>query len=264
MGSEQRSVDHSYLLRSYVFCALCQRRMFGKHSKGRSYYACQPKKDHHRDADWYADHPKAVWISERVLVEAVHDFFAQRIFGPQRRELLAAGTAGAPAQKPGAAEERQKLQVDVAKLERRKERLLDQLDSDDDGDPETTAEFRRGIRKRYDDLERQRRQLLAKIAAADAEAGERSGDAELLDLIPQLPVRLAKMPETAQREIYDAFQLQLHYRGPNRQLQLQVTISAGLAENMGRVMGRAIAAAGGDDQPISACPRQDSNLRPSA
>ncbi|MGW7007307.1 recombinase family protein [Streptomyces sp. NPDC054933] len=256
VGSEQRSLDRSYLLRSYVFCTLCQRRMFGKHSKSRSYYACQPKKDHHRDADWYAEHPKAVWISERVLVEAVHDFFAQRIFGPQRRELLAASIARRQADASGSADERQRLQDQVAKLDRRKERLLDQLDSeDDDGDPQTTAEFRRGIRRRYDDLERQRRALLAKIA--ETEAANQAGDEELLDAIPQLSIRLGKLPEAAQREIYNAFQLQLHYRGPDRQLQLQVTISAALAENMGRITKQAVAAAHGVDQPFSECPRQE-------
>ena len=269
VGSEQRSVDHSYLLRSYVFCSLCGRRMFGKHSKGRSYYACQPKKDHHRDADWYADHPKAVWISERALLQPVHEFFAQRIFGPDRSELLAADLTAPPTGDHTPAEERQKLHAQAAQLQRRKERLLDQLDSDDedeDTDSQTAAEFRRGIRRRYDDLEKQRRAILAKITEAETET--QTGSGELLELIPRLRVRLPDLPPEAQRQIYDAFQLQLHYRGADRRLQLQVTISAALAENIDRITGqiaeRIETDTQGSDQPFRACPRQDSNLRPSA
>lgn len=32
----------SYMLRSYVLCAICQRRMFGKTRHGHAYFACQP------------------------------------------------------------------------------------------------------------------------------------------------------------------------------------------------------------------------------
>lgn len=76
------SADRFYVLRSYLFCALCDHRMYGTDSRGRSYYACQPKKDQHQDANWYASHPKAVWISERIMLEAIH---APRPAGLTRR-----------------------------------------------------------------------------------------------------------------------------------------------------------------------------------
>ena len=191
------------------------------------------------------------------------------LFGPDRSELLAADLAAPPTGDHTPAEEQQKLHDQAAQLQRRKERLLDQLDSDDedeDTDPQTAAEFRRGIRRRYDDLEKQRRAILAKITETETET--QTGSGELLELIPRLRVRLPDLPPEAQRQIYDAFQLQLHYRGADRRLQLQVTISAALAENIDRITGqiaeRIETDTQGSDQPFRACPRQDSNLRPSA
>jgi len=74
--------QRSYPLRSYVRCKLCARRMFGKTSKDLPYYVCYRDEVHHRGADWFDDHPKALWVSEKILLSAVHWFFGERISVP--------------------------------------------------------------------------------------------------------------------------------------------------------------------------------------
>ncbi|MEX2972533.1 recombinase zinc beta ribbon domain-containing protein [Streptomyces sp. C184] len=237
------SADHFCVLRSYLFCALCDHRMYGKDSKGRSYYACQPKKDQHQDADWHASHPQAVWISERAMLEAIHTFFEDRIFGPRRRQLLeAAMTTTASAISPDRSADIDRLQNEVNSLARRKELLLDQLTSpdEDDGDPETSAEFRRGIRKRFDALEQRRRATLAQLETYRAEAApDDSGDRGLLEAIPQLGFRFAQLPDALKREIFDAFRLRVRYDGRDRGVQLQVTILAAIAPDLAQLGERA-------------------------
>ncbi|MEW2453244.1 recombinase family protein [Streptomyces albus] len=264
-----RSTAREYTLRSYVRCALCGRRMFGKYSKGRCYYACQPKKDHHADAAWYATHPKAIWISERVLLEAVHPFFEDRIFGPHRADLLAAQLSqpvperGAPVADIGA------LRREGERLARGQRRLMEQLAGEDDGDPETAAEFRKSIRKQFDRLERQRRDVAAKITEAETAATAASGadgaDASgLLDMLPHLNTRMADLPSNVQCALYDAFHLQIHYDHRDRGAEIRVTVAAPLLGEITGIAERAAATSPGVDQPFSARPRQDSNLRPSA
>ncbi|KPI04493.1 Recombinase [Actinobacteria bacterium OK074] len=267
--ADAASADRFYVLRSYLVCALCDHRMYGKDSKGRSYYACQPKKDQHQDSDWYASHPKAIWISERAMLEAIHTFFEDRVFGPERRQLLEAAlteTATA-ATGPDRSADIQRLQAEADSLARRKELLLDQLASPDgdDGDPETAAEFRRGIRKRFDAMEHERRAVLAQLETLRTETAPAGpGDLDLIEAIPQLSFRFAHLPDTLKREVFDAFRLRVRYDGRDRGVQLQATIMGAVAPELARIGERAGTAARAVDQPIGERPRQDSNLRPSA
>jgi hypothetical protein len=62
--------------------------MFGKTRKGYAYYTCQPQLDRVGDPSAYADHPRSVYVREDKLLECVQTFFNQRVFGPDRTELL--------------------------------------------------------------------------------------------------------------------------------------------------------------------------------
>ena len=84
----------AYLFRSFVVCALCGRRMFGKTRRGIPYYACQRTWTDHDPSG----HPKSLWVRQQPLLEGVSEFFAQRILGPDRRSLLAATIGGADQQ----------------------------------------------------------------------------------------------------------------------------------------------------------------------
>ncbi|MFC7839995.1 recombinase family protein [Streptomyces sp. NPDC057382] len=82
------ATKRSYVLRSYVYCDICDRRMFGKTRHQISYYACQPDPNEHRDQPWFPDHPKSLWIREQILITAISHFFATRIFGLDRLSHL--------------------------------------------------------------------------------------------------------------------------------------------------------------------------------
>src|SRR4051794_6287341 len=45
------NVEHSYVLRGYVFCAICHRRMFGKTRARYTYLACKGSRDPGPDGD---------------------------------------------------------------------------------------------------------------------------------------------------------------------------------------------------------------------
>jgi site-specific DNA recombinase len=85
----------TYRLRSHVVCEICGRRLYGKTKTrtagdGYSYYSCEPVRAHHEGKDWFAAHPKSLWVREDKLLAVVHGFFNRRIFGPDRGELLLA------------------------------------------------------------------------------------------------------------------------------------------------------------------------------
>ncbi|WP_214411086.1 recombinase family protein [Sphaerisporangium fuscum] len=84
----------TYLLRSFISCGLCRRRMYGQTDDRRpdtpiTRYVCQPDRIRHRD-DRFRGHPPAVRVREDAILEAVYDLFQRRVFGARRHELLAA------------------------------------------------------------------------------------------------------------------------------------------------------------------------------
>ena len=76
----------SYLLRSFVICELCGRRMFGKTKKDHAYYSCQPGLNLGSAAERYCpEHPPTVWVREDALLDGVASFFAAHLRSPPRR-----------------------------------------------------------------------------------------------------------------------------------------------------------------------------------
>ena len=87
--NRHRQTRRTYALRSYVVCDLCGRRMCGQMRKHYTYYRCGISAGHHGHQPWYATHPRNILIREEALLEPVARFFAERIFGPHRKLLLA-------------------------------------------------------------------------------------------------------------------------------------------------------------------------------
>jgi hypothetical protein len=86
----------AYVPRSRVFCKVCNRRMNGttsipRNADGYAYYRCPHNPRNPRHAAAYPDHP-AVTVREEPLLDVLTgEFFAERVFGPDRAALLAAG-----------------------------------------------------------------------------------------------------------------------------------------------------------------------------
>ena len=82
----------SYLLRSYLICDLCNRRMFDKARVRRGqetiYHACVTNPEHHQEQPWYTPTPHEHHHQRGHLLPVVGKFFGERILGPQRALYL--------------------------------------------------------------------------------------------------------------------------------------------------------------------------------
>ena len=237
--------SRSYPLRSYVFCDLCDRRMFGKTRHQHAYYACQPDPHHHDGrAAWYPAHPSSLWVREDTLLDLVCSFFAERILGPGRHDLLRTQLAvrDVPHDDDQARSARQgRLHGLISDIERRQKNLITRLEQQDGtGDPHTDQEYRQGIQRRFTELaadHRARTEELAQLKAATPV--HIPNDPDLLAGVPQLPVVLGALPEALQRGLYDAFQLQVRSHRPRHEVTIRVTIRAGALPSLTQLVKEA-------------------------
>ncbi|WP_405590028.1 recombinase family protein [Streptomyces sp. NBC_01190] len=226
----------SYVLRSYVRCDICGRRMFGKTRHRIPYFACQPDANEHRDLPWFPEHPKSLWIREEILITCISRFFATRIFGPDRRgHLTTALQTAHTTQDTGdrTATEQAALEQAISAIGRRQARLIrtlaDGFGADDDPgdlDPDQEKQFRDAIRREHATLGAQRTQLAEQLARLKTPkpAARHSDNAALLEALPLLDVDLALVPEEIQRRLYTAFGLEVRYSRPREEVTLRVTI----------------------------------------
>jgi site-specific DNA recombinase len=216
----------TYVLRGMVFCG-CGRRMFGNHRHNAAYYLCWPRNNNRGRPDKYAGHPKAVYIREDAVLDAVARFFADRVFGPQRREILATDLAGVDdraARERHA--ERERLQRVVADVARRQNSILRQAQDGDPDDP-----FTKALRGTYNDLEAEKTATLAAIAQLDAadqtEPGRPStADVALLDALPYLALNLADAPEPLLRRLFEITQLGVHLHDDSDHVTITIRLPA--------------------------------------
>jgi site-specific DNA recombinase len=209
-GGEPRnhpSTRRTYLFRGMVFCR-CGRRMFGNHRHARTYYTCWPRNNNRGRPDTYTGHPKTVYLREDPLLDAVGRFFADRVFGPRRQQLLAAQLATVDTRAAQARQtERERLQRQLADITRRQESVLRQAQDGDPDDP-----FTKALRGSYNQLDAEKTAVLAVIADLDtADQAEphrpTRDDATLLDALPYLALNLAHAPEPLLRRLFEITQL---------------------------------------------------------
>ncbi len=160
---------------------------------------------------------------------------AERIFGPARRELLAAQLAShAPSPEPDRTAERAgMLRQAISDIERRKHALIAELEAqpcsgDSSGDdPDAAHKYRQAIQRRFTELVAEHRARIGELVQLAAHQDQPGPpDPRLLATLPQLPLRLAGLPEHLQRSLYDAFQLQVRYHRPRHEVTIRVTIRA--------------------------------------
>ncbi|MFF4502998.1 recombinase family protein [Streptomyces sp. NPDC001401] len=216
----------TYLFRGRVHC-FCHRRMRGLVQKRLTYYQCWPKGNNRGRPQAFADHPKTVYIRETALIDAVSAFFADRVFGPQRRELFAADLASQDDRAARQREdERERLRHTLADVQRRQANILRQVEESDPGDS-----FARGLRDRYNDLERERQTTLAAVSALDAadtaEPARPTADTvDLLNALPYLEMNLALAPEPLLRQLFELTQLTIELHDDSDHITLTIRLPA--------------------------------------
>jgi hypothetical protein len=209
-----RETKRGYLLRSYVRCGVCDQRMFGKTRHGRAYYNCYPANNNADRLDRYPpEHPKAIYVREDALIEALGHVIATRVFSGDRHAFLRRGLAGVPSKRREAEARRaETLRDQIAELTARQDRLIEELETAD-------GAFRDRLRRRFDTLEADRATKLAHLHDLETAtaAAEPEQAVDLLDALPILEqVSITNAPEALQRKLYDALQLTIHYDRPDQ------------------------------------------------
>ncbi len=223
------ATTRTYRLRSHVICELCGRRLYGKTrrvSSGYSYYACEAVPAHHAGKDWFATHPKSLWVREDKLLELVRRFFSRRIFGPEREALLVASRAEEPVVEDGTAARATALRSKIRDLERQQANVVKELrEYRPTGDEDIDQQWRGQLRDSFAEIAAQRKSLEAQLSGLTTRPEAPTlGDPRLLDRLPIIETDLGRLPEDVERELFDGFQLQVRYHQPTRRVTLRVTI----------------------------------------
>jgi site-specific DNA recombinase len=232
-----RQTRRTYVLRSRVRCRSCKRRMSGiTRTAARywadgpdytsTYYTCSHNPDDPRHTA-PEDHPRTISVREDALLEVIRQFFAERVFGPDRAALLAAdlpASAAADAarrDRQAAALAKRLRKIDAA--ENAHAREIETLASHDPTDPAVTA-LRSRILARFTELETERADINTQLAGL-AKTDPTPGDPALLDALPMLGDLLADAPVRLQQQLYDAFDLQALYKKNMHQVTIHITIT---------------------------------------
>jgi Recombinase zinc beta ribbon domain len=239
------------VLRSFVVCAMCGRRMCGRASRGQhTYYGCELAQAHGPlAAIRWPDHPKSIYVREDALLDGILDFFATRILGPDRYELLAADLAATDHDAIRAWEQRRTaLQRTIDDDTTRRARLLGNLEQliDPDPDPELLAD----IQHRAEELNRHRKARQAELDAMAAAPPSGTTQApELLHQIPAHPAALEHAPAPILRELFEAFRLEVTYDRATNHATCRVTLSDDTLHRSHAALHNAIGNATGDRAP---------------
>ncbi|HEX4059942.1 MAG TPA: recombinase family protein, partial [Streptosporangiaceae bacterium] len=217
-----------YKLRSRVRCDLDTRRMTGTgrpSTTGRDliYYHCphDPSNPRH-----YAAHPghRHIAVREDHLMAVLAQFFADRVFGPDRAALLAtAPTDPGPSQADRA--RAAKLRKELTKIGTAEKSLIQELETPaDPADPAAQA-LRTGIRARHAELYKQRTDLETQLATLETPTPAQQDDPTLLDELPHLGDILTDAPADLTEQLLAVFSIQIIYSREQHQATIHATLT---------------------------------------
>ena len=225
----------TYVLRSRIRCRACRRRMSGitrtastRTGPGQyTYYACHHDPGNPRQAAQAPDHPRTISIREDTLLEVIRDFFATRVFGPDRAALLAAELPATAAQdtarreKQATALHKRLHRIDTA--ENAHAREIEALAHTGTSHTAGVTALRTRIVARFDELEEERATIGTQLAAL-TKAAEPAGDPALLDALPTL-TDIHDAPARLLQQLFQAFDIQLLYSKDTHQVTGRATIT---------------------------------------
>jgi site-specific DNA recombinase len=231
--STHPAARRSYLLRSRCRCRDCKRRMTGRLVRpytghpGYIYYDCphNPLNPRHQAAA--PGHPRTVRVREDDLLTVIRQFFATRIFGPDRAAMLAERLPATAAEDTARREQettrlhKRLRKIDAAETAHARE--IENLASLPQDSPALTA-LRSRIIARFGELETERAQIGDRLAALDRATSQRD-EPGLLDALPLLGDALAEMPASIQARLFAAFGLEMIYNKQDHQVTIYTTIT---------------------------------------
>jgi hypothetical protein len=187
------------------------------------------------DADpWKSARP----IRASSLQSAVSEFFALRVFGPDRF-LLAAQALGA-GESRAQSERAQRiagLNRQIADLDTRRRKLMRTLEIADEIDDD----FVRDIQERIAEVKAEKNALSRLLDAVETTVAEQENP-NLLDALPVGTVDVGKLPEKIQRRLYDAFRLEIVHDLKGGYLRVAATIFGEVLGELAAIAAEAMAA----------------------
>jgi site-specific DNA recombinase len=236
----------SYLLAGMVHCATGHQplSMQGKARKDHHYYACSYGATY-GDVAACETHAGQKWIylREDALLPLVHQFFAQRIFGPMRLEKLAKQLRAAERETTKASRHlATRLRQQIADTERR---IKLQVQALEDGiEPEIVGARIKELR-----TDRDAAQADLDALGPDEVADDRADIAARLARLPDLGKQLRKAPPAIQRQTFEAFGLRIAYDKSTGSIEISASITEAVAsafENTKGLQKEAFSASDGD------------------
>lgn len=191
-------------------------------------------------------------VREDHVLPLVTKFFAERVLGPQRTLFLRQTTPEDP-RISGTASKRAALRKQIAALHQAQKNLMKELSGYQPiGDEEIDAEWRKALQQQFAQVATERRAKEQELQALPHEpASEGPGDVSLLEQLPVHTGDLLALPEDLQRQLYDAFHLQIRYDQPKHQVTLRVTVSAATVDSLRSKITSVVAAAEQQKPPKS-------------
>ncbi len=226
-GNGSAHSKNGYVLSGMVRCCCGDgpMAMAGKRRKGHTYYVCEYAASYGDTAALEA-HGDQKFISAREdgLLRLVLRFFEQRIFGPLRLERLEKQLrAEARSQRQNGKLAGTKLRQRIAEIERRVKAQVQALENGIE--PELVSERIAELRADKEALE----ETLAEVGAEREEA-EDEELATQLEKLPDLSKALVEAPPEVQRQVFEAFELQIAYDKVGRRIELSATVSEAVAD----------------------------------
>ncbi len=215
-----------YVLRGRVRCGLCGRRMEGSHQKGSNWYRCQYARRRGEAAADLSGHPRVLGIKEDVVLDAVRGFMSERLFGPERLDLLRDELAEAASD--GAWQERDSRLANLRAEEKQVQQALyrQSLRLEEHEDPEHPVV--KLATQRIEDLSKQAESITATIAeleTAQPEAPRPEEIEAILADIPDLREALEQADGEELIELLDAFDVAVSYDKRGRTLELSALLA---------------------------------------
>jgi site-specific DNA recombinase len=215
---------NAYLFSGMVRCCSGHNplSMHGKVRKGNRYYACAYANSYGEDAAIDA-HGGQKWLSLREdrLLRLVLRFFDRRVFGPMRveKQMRAQGRAGRRDGQLAAT----RIRKQITDLDRR---IKAQVIALEEGiEPDLVAARIAELRGDKSQLE----EALGEMGEGSEELEADSLTAQL-ERLPDLSKSLRDAPPNVQRQVFEAFDLQITYDKASRRVELSATVSEAVAD----------------------------------
>jgi hypothetical protein len=205
------ATKRTYLLRSYIHCAICRRRMEGSTRKNTFvYYRCRPGPTSGAAGHLqWPGHPQSFYVPEDKLVGGILGFLADRVLGAHRRDLLAVDL-NETTDDVAAAWQGQLTAIErtLTDFDGRRSRLLQALETTDD----PSGALAHDVNRRLTQIAHEQTVKRAELQRLRNDPPEEEDCAHLLDHLVQATAgELGQAPDAMLRHLFEACALTVHY-----------------------------------------------------